>query len=326
MPSAASDMTIPTAATGTPAGDPGRTAGAGEAEAIRAVPVRHPGRMAAGAVLVLLLVWLAVTVAGNEEFDFGVIPDYLFDPVILDGVRLTLVLTVVSMALGLVIGVVAAIGRLSDNPVLRWTAGAYIWLFRGTPVLVQLVFWFNIGIVFPTLGVTIPFTDVSLFSIESNTVVTPLNAAILGLALNSGAYIAEIVRAGITSVSRGQVEAAAALGLEPRRTMRRIVLPQAIPVAVPPLGNEFVSMLKYSALASVIAVQELLGSVETIYSVNLRTLELLVVASIWYLALTTLFSFLQSLLERRLGRGRSGIATVRARRARTPRRVRRAVA
>ena len=283
-----------------------------EVEAIRAVPVRHPGRTVAGVVLLLLILWVAITIAGNEQFDFGAIPEYLFDPVVLSGVRLTIVLTVVSMVLGLVVGVIAAIGRLSENPVLRWVAGAYIWLFRGTPVLVQLVFWFNIGIVFPTIGISVPFTDISLVSVESNSVVTPVNAAILGLGLNSGAYIAEIVRGGITSVGRGQVEAAAALGLDPRRTMRRIVLPQAIPVAVPPLGNEFVSMLKYSALASVIAVQELLGSVETIYSVNLRTLELLVVASIWYLALTTLFSGLQSLLERRLSRGRTGIVTVRS--------------
>jgi polar amino acid transport system permease protein len=282
--------------------------------AIEAVPVRHPGRAAAGAVLLLLLAWLVVTIARNDSFEFGVVPDYLFDRVVLDGVWLTIELTVVSMVLGLVIGVAAAVGRLSENPVLRWTAAGYIWLFRGTPVLVQLVFWFNIGIIFPTLGITLPFVDVTLFSVDANSVVTPMNAAILGLGLNSGSYIAEIVRAGITSVGRGQVEAAYALGLDPRRTLRRIVLPQAIPVAVPPLGNEFVSMLKYSALASVIAVPELLGSVEQIYATNLRTLELLVVASIWYLALTTVFSFLQSLLERRLSRGRVGISTVRARR------------
>lgn len=289
--------------------------GAGGDE-IKAVPLRHPGRTAAAAVMALLVAWFVVTLAGNDKFDYGVVPDYLFDEVVIDGVLLTLLLTIAAMGLGLVIGVAAAIGRLSDNAVLRWTASAYIWFFRGTPVLVQLVFWFNIGIIFPTLGVTVPFTDVTVFSVDSNTVVTPLNAAILGLGLNSGAYIAEIVRAGITSVGHGQVEAAYALGLSPRRTMRRIVLPQAVPVAVPPLGNEFVSMLKYSALASVIAVQELLGSVETIYATNLRTLELLVVASIWYLALTTVFSFLQSLLERRLGRGRSGISTVRAGRSR----------
>lgn len=280
-------------------------------EQIVAVPVPHPGRAVVGALLLLLLAWLAWSVAGNENIEFGLVPEFLFHPVVLDGVRLTIVLTVVAMLVGLVVGVAAAVARLSENAVLRWTAASYIWLFRGTPVLVQLVFWFNIGIVFPTLGLTIPLTDVTVFSVDANTVVTPLNAAILGLGLNSGAYIAEIVRAGITSVGRGQLEAAYALGLDPRRTLRRIVLPQAIPVAVPPLGNEFVSMLKYSALASVIAVPELLGSVEQIYSTNLRTLELLVVASLWYLALTTAFSTLQMLLERRLSRGRVGIATVR---------------
>jgi len=275
------------------------------------VPVRRPGQAVAGVIVALLVLWLAAAILSNDRFEFGVVWQYLFDPVILDGVALTLLLTVVSMALGLVVGTVAAVCRLSDNPVLRWCAAGYIWLFRGTPVLVQLVFWFNIGIIFPTLGLTIPVLDVTLFSVEANEVITPLTAAILGLGLNSGAYIAEIVRAGITSVNKGQQEAAYALGLDRRRTLRRIVLPQAIPVAVPPLGNEFVSMLKYSALASVVAVPELLGSAEQIYATNLRTLELLVVASIWYLALTTLFSAAQTQLERRLGRGRSGIATVR---------------
>lgn len=292
---------------------------------IRAIRRRHPGRAIAGTALLLLLAWLVAAIAGNKAFEFSVIPQYLFDPVVLHGVWLTLVLTVVSMSFAVTVGVIAAICRMSENPVLRWTAAAYIWFFRGTPVLVQLVFWFNIGILFPTIGLSIPFTDLTLVSIDSNTVVTPLNAAILGLALNSGAYIAEIVRAGILSVGGGQVEAAYALGLNPRRTMRRVILPQAVPIAIPPLGNEFISMLKYSALASVIAVQELLGSVENIYATNLRTLELLVVASIWYLALTTAFSFGQSALERRLGRGRSTAINKSRHVWRVPRVARRAV-
>jgi polar amino acid transport system permease protein len=211
------------------------------------------------------------------------------------------------MALGIVIGVLAAICRMSDNLVLRGTAAGYVWFFRGTPVLVQLVFWFNIGIVFRAIGLRVPFTDAWLWRADVNDVITPLVAAILGLGLNSGAYISEIVRSGVIAVGHGQVEAAYALGMEPRLAMRRIVLPQAVPVAIPPLGNEFVGMLKYSALASVIPVRELLGSAEAIYSTNLKTLELLVVASLWYLALTSIFSLAQRVTERRLGRGRRTI-------------------
>jgi polar amino acid transport system permease protein len=275
---------------------------------IVAVPVRHRGRTVGAIAVLLVIAWFVVTVARNKNFAFGVVPDYLFDGVVLRGVGLTVVLTCAAMALGLVLGVVAAVWRLSPNPVFRRTSGAYVWFFRGTPVLVQLVFWFNIGIVFPHLSLGVPFTDLTLVSTDTNTVVTPLVAAILGLGLNAGAYIAEIVRAGIISVGSGQVDAARALGMDRRLTMRRIVLPQAIPVAIPPLGNEFIGMLKYSALASVIAVQELLGSVENIYSTNLRTLELLVVASIWYLFCTTVLSFGQQLLERRFSRGRGGMA------------------
>lgn len=272
------------------------------------VRLRHPGRAVSGVLVVLLLAWTGSSIVSTGNIEFSVIPQFLFDPVVLSGVQLTIFLTVVAMALGLLIGVLAAVCRLSENPVLSWVASGYVWFFRGTPVLVQLIFWYNIGIIFPRLGITVPFTSWSFFTVDANTVVTPLNAAILGLGLNSGAYIAEIVRSGIISVNRGQVEAAYALGLEPGRTMRRIVLPQAVPVLIPPLGNEFVSMLKYSALASVIAVQELLGSVENIYATNLRTLELLIVASLWYLALTTLFSFGQSRLEKRMAHGRSTAA------------------
>jgi polar amino acid transport system permease protein len=185
---------------------------------------------------------------------------------------------------------------------LKATSGAYIWFFRGTPVLVQLIFWFNLGIIFPRIRLGIPFTDITLWSEPTNNAIRPLTAAILGLGLNEGAYVAEIVRAGIISVGKGQIDAASALGMRRSAVMRRVVLPQAVPVVIPPMGNEFIGMLKYSALASVIAVEELLGSVERIYSTNLRTLELLVVASIWYLACTTALTIGQHHLERYVGR------------------------
>ncbi|MBU6244796.1 MAG: amino acid ABC transporter permease [Actinomycetales bacterium] len=269
------------------------------------VPVRHYGRAVAGAAVLLVLLGLVLSVARNENLDFAVVAENMFEPVVLGGVGLTLLLTFISMAVGILIGVIAAIARLSPNPVLRSVSAGYVWFFRGTPVLVQLIFWFNIGIIFPRLGIGIPFTDVTFWSVPINDVITPLNAAILGLGLNSGAYIAEIIRAGILSVSKGQVDAAYALGMSRRLTMRRIVLPQSVPIVIPPLSNEFIGMLKYSALASVIAVQELLGSVENIYSRNLRVLELLIVASIWYLIITTFFTFAQRLLERRFSRGRA---------------------
>jgi polar amino acid transport system permease protein len=172
-------------------------------------------------------------------------------------------------------------------------------------VLVQLIFWFNLGIIFPHIRLGIPFTDITFWSEPTNNAIRPMTAAILGLGLNEGAYVAEIVRAGIISVGKGQTDAAAALGMRRAAVMRRVVLPQAVPVVIPPMGNEFIGMLKYSALASVIAVEELLGSVERIYSTNLRTLELLVVASIWYLACTTALTIGQHYLERYVGRSRA---------------------
>jgi polar amino acid transport system permease protein len=275
------------------------------ADRIVAVPVRHYGRWLAGAAVFLLLLDLAFAVARNKNFKFSIVPDYLFDPVILDGLKTTLELTVIAMALAIALGVIAAVFRLSPNPILKATSSAYIWFFRGTPVLVQLIFWFNLGIIFPRIRLGLPFTDIPLWSEPTNDAIRPMTAAILGLGLNEGAYVAEIVRAGIISVGKGQTDAAAALGMRRPTVMRRIVLPQAVPVVIPPMGNEFIGMLKYSALASVIAVEELLGSVERIYSTNLRTLELLVVASIWYLACTSALTIGQHYLERYVGRSRA---------------------
>lgn len=285
---------------------PGREA---EADRIVAVPVRHYGRWLAGAFVLLLLFDLGLAVGRNKNFKFGLVPHYLFDPVILTGLKTTLELTVIAMAVAIVLGVIAAVFRLSPNPVLKTTSSAYIWFFRGTPVLVQLIFWFNLGIIFPRIRLGIPFTDITLWSEPTNRAIRPMTAAILGLGLNEGAYVAEIVRAGIISVGKGQIDAAAALGMRRPTVMRRVVLPQAVPVVIPPMGNEFIGMLKYSALASVIAVEELLGSVERIYSTNLRTLELLVVASIWYLACTTALTIGQHYLERYVGRSRGTAQT-----------------
>lgn len=280
-----------------------------EADRIVAVPVRHWGRVVAAIVVLLIAADLIATIARNKNFAFSVVPHYLFNGVVLDGVRTTLLLTIVSMTVAICLGVIAAICRLSHNPVLKTAGGAYVWFFRGTPVLLQLIFWFNLGIIFPHITIGIPFTGVVLWSRPASAVLHPFVAAVLGLGLNEGAYVAEIVRAGILSVNKGQTDAALALGMHRGAVMRRIVLPQAVPIVIPPMGNEFIGMLKYSALASVIGVTELLQSVERIYSTNLRTLELLVVASIWYLACTTVFSFGQHLLEQRVGRSRGAVVT-----------------
>jgi polar amino acid transport system permease protein len=195
--------------------------------------------------------------------------------------------------------------RLSDNPVLSSVSGFYIWVFRGTPVLVQLLLWYNISSLFPTIDLGVPFGGPSFIHLDGNSLITPFVAAILGLGLNEGAYMAEIVRAGILSVDEGQSEASSALGMTKAQTMRRVVLPQAMRVIVPPTGNELISMLKTTSLVSVIAYTELLYAAGLIYAVNYKTIPLLFVASIWYLAFTSILSVGQYYLERRFGRGSS---------------------
>jgi polar amino acid transport system permease protein len=276
----------------------------GEAEAIRAIPVRHWGRWVSGAV-VLLVVASVVWSAGRSGFiDGHQVRRYQFHPLILRGLWATVVLAVTAQATGVVLGVVFAVLRLSKNAVASWVAGFYIWFFRGTPVLVQLFFWYNgVPSVWKRIVIAVPFTHLTLYSARTVDFMTPFMAAFLGLALNEGAYMAEIVRAGILSVDTGQVEAAHALGMTPLLTMRRIVLPQAMRVIVPPTGNEFISMLKTTSLAEAITYGELLRRASDIYSSNLDVVPLLVVASIWYLVLTTVAGTGQYFLERRFARG-----------------------
>jgi polar amino acid transport system permease protein len=209
------------------------------------------------------------------------------------------------MAIAIVLGVVVALMRLSPNPVLRTAANFYTWFFRGTPLLVQLIFLFNISALYPVIGVGIPFGP-TLFELPVNEILTPVVVAIVGLSLNESAYMAEIVRAGINSVDRGQTEAAQALGLPRSTVMRRIVLPQAMRVIVPPTGNETISMLKYTSLVSVIALPELLYSAQIIYSRTFETIPLLVVASLWYLLITSILTVGQTFLERKFSRNSRG--------------------
>ena len=234
--------------------------------------------------MLVVAVALVRSVATNPRFEWGVVGDYLFDERILEGVRFTIELTVIAMAIGIVLGVVLAVMRLSPNPLVSGASWLYIWFFRGTPVLVQLLFWYNLAALYPTISLGIPFGPAFVHA-DANTLITPFTAAILGLGLNEGAYMAEIVRAGIISVDEGQTEAAQSLGMTRLQTMRRIVLPQAMRVIIPPTGNETISMLKTTSLVSVIAVADLLYAAQTIYSANFKTIPLLIVASIWYLAL-----------------------------------------
>jgi len=230
--------------------------------------------------------------------------DYLFSSRILHGLVVTIELTVLAMVIGIVLGVILALMRLSPNLLLSSSSWIYIWIFRGTPVLVQILIWNNIAALYPSIDLGIPFGP-SFVHLDANSLITPFMAATLGLGLNEGAYMSEIVRAGIISVDEEQSDAAAALGMTRMQTMRRIVLPQAMRVIVPPTGNETISMLKTSSLASVIAVTELLYAAQLIYSVNYQVIPLLIVASIWYLFLTSILSIGQFYIERYFGRGRA---------------------
>jgi polar amino acid transport system permease protein len=275
---------------------------AGRPEDITAVPVRRPGRWVAAAIVLVVAVALGRSVVTNSRFEWGVVGEYLFDERILHGLRVTIELTAIAMGIGIVLGVLLAVMRLSPNWMVSSASSFYIWFFRGTPVLVQLLFWYNIAALYPRIGLGIPFGP-SLVHADANTLITPFAAAILGLGLNEGAYMAEIVRAGIISVDPGQSDAAQSLGMTRLQTMRRIVLPQAMRVIIPPTGNETISMLKTTSLVSVIAVGDLLYGAQIIYSVNFKTIPLLIVASIWYLVCTSVLYVGQYYLERYYGRG-----------------------
>ncbi len=270
--------------------------------AIKAVPVRHTGRWLAAIVVLAVAAALVFTFVTAPNLRWSVVSHYLFHRLILQGVTTTLELTVLAMVIGIALGVVLAVMRLSPNPVMSWVSWIYIWFFRGTPVLVQIFFWFNLALVLPHIGIGIPFTSIH-WQADTNTLVPAFMAATLGLGLNEAAYMAEIVRAGLISVEHGQTEAAQALGMTRSLVMRRIVLPQAMRVIIPPTGNETISMLKTSSLAFVAAVPELFTRSQQIASATFEVIELAVVASIWYLTMTSILTVGQYYLERYFGRG-----------------------
>jgi len=265
-------------------------------EAIRAIPVRHPWRWVAAAAILVFAASAAYTVATAPHLVWGVVQHYLFQDRILLGLVGTIVLTVVAMVIGIALGVVVAVMRLSPNPVMSGVSWFYLWFFRGTPVLVQLFFWWNLPLILPTIGA---------FGWQVDTVklISPFLASILGLGLNEAAYMAEIVRAGIISVDQGQTEAAMALGMRRTQVLQRIVLPQAMKVIIPPTGNETISMLKTSSLAFITTFGELFRVQTEISSFNYKIVELLIVVSFWYLVMTSILTVGQYYIERYFARG-----------------------
>ncbi|TDO85316.1 amino acid ABC transporter permease [Enemella evansiae] len=266
----------------------------------RLVEPRHPGRWVGGVLLVAVVLALVWSVATNPKLHWQSVGEFLFSPTILGGLVTTVVLACLSMLIGIGIGLLMALLRSSANPVARVFAGGYIWLVRGTPLLVQVLVWGNLALFAERIFIGIPGTDLYLLDYSTNNLITPFVASVLALSINEGAYMAEVFRGGLLAIDRGQHEAVAALGLSRLQGLRKVILPQVVRVITPPTGNQFINMLKMTSLVSVIAGGDLLTQAQNISAGNLRTFELLIVASIWYLAVTSIATIGQYLLERRM--------------------------
>ena len=264
-------------------------------------PRRNYGSWFIVAVAVLIVALLVLMLVRNTAFAWDAVLHYLFHPLILSGLAVTLQLTVVVLVCALVLATLVAMLRLSSSRVLQAIGRTYVWFFRGVPALIQLIFWYNIGMVVPVVSLTLPGVG-TLFSINTNDVISPFIAAVIALSLCEAGYLAEIIRAGIKSVPSGQVEAARALGMSRGRTLRRIVVPQAMPFIIPPTGNEAISLLKMTSLVAYIAVDDLFYTAQSIYSRTFETIPLLVVVAVWYLVAVTILTIGQGYLERYYGR------------------------
>jgi len=270
------------------------------------VPLRHPGRIVAAVILLALAAWFIIGALTKDAYGWDTYVDYLFDSRIAEAALHTLALTVLAMAIGIILGAVMAVLRMSPNPVMRGFSWAYLWIFRGTPVYVQLVFWGLLGSIYHSISVG--FAEVSVEGFLKNFFVL----AFVGLGLNESAYMAEIVRAGLQSVPEGQTEASKALGMTWWQTMRRTVLPQAMRIIIPPTGNELISMLKTTSL--VIAVPyagEIYGRSTDIAYAMFDPVPMLLVAATWYLAITSILMVGQHYLEKYYSRGSSRTLTSR---------------
>ncbi|APT88943.1 amino acid ABC transporter permease [Corynebacterium frankenforstense DSM 45800] len=265
---------------------------------IRAVPLKHPGRWVTAAIVVGLAAWFLIGAATNEAYGWDTYFAYLFDSRIVTAAGHTIAITTLAMVLGVVGGVLLAVMRMSPNPVLRVVAWGFLWVFRGTPIYVQLVFWGLLGSIYQVIAVG-P-VEISVEAVLSNMFLL----AVLGLGLNEAAYMAEIVRSGIQAVPEGQLEASKALGMGWWMTMRRTVMPQAMRIIIPPTGNEFISLLKTTSLVVAIPyTHELYGRSLDIANALFQPVPLLLVAASWYLVITSLFMIGQHYLEKYYERG-----------------------
>lgn len=264
---------------------------------------RHPWRIISGILVVIATIFVAYGLWSNQALDHDTIGRYLTHDNIMSGLKNTIVLALISMAIGVVGGFIFALMRLSENLVLRAIGFAYVAIVRSIPLLLLILFVGNISLFWSGIDILNPITKEVWFSWDTNDLITPFVASVIALSVNEAAYMAEIIRSGISSVDEGQREAADALGLGPFRTMTRVILPQALRVIIPPTGSQFVTMIKMTSLVSVIAGGDLLTEAQNIAAINLRTLELLLVAFLWYFAVTGIATIGQTILERRLARG-----------------------
>jgi polar amino acid transport system permease protein len=299
--------------------DPQATTGRARPEPIKAVPVRHPWRWVAMVVIAILVAMFAHLLVTNPAFEWKFMVNHMFRPPIIEGVRTTILLTISSMAIGVALGIIIAVARLSPNPLMSKVAFVYTWFFRAIPRLVLLTLFGNLGILWARLGVGLPFDkqignlfgihnlDAEIFSVDARTILSGFLAAMLALALSEAAYMAEIVRAGISSVDPGQAEASEALGMTRGQTLRRIVVPQAMRVIVPPTGNEAIAMLKDTSLVIAVPVSnELFFQTEAIGSRTFQVFPMLVAACLWYLFLVSIMMVGQFYVERYFSRGYGG--------------------
>jgi len=254
------------------------------------------GQKITAAILICALLYVCHAF-WKGQIEWTYVKENLFSSTVLQGVWSTIIMTFFAMILGITLGVLAAIARMSDNKVLQSVSIFYVWVFRGTPALLQLLLWFNLALIFPEISFF------GLSPVRTVDVMTPFAAALLGLGVQQGAYTSEVVRAGILSIDKGQLEAAQSIGMTKLQAMIRIILPQAMRVIVPPIGNETIGMVKLTSLASVIQYSELLRSVEDVYYVNSRVIELLLVATTWYMVVVTLLSIGQFYIERYFSKG-----------------------
>ncbi|HLI13771.1 MAG TPA: amino acid ABC transporter permease [Alphaproteobacteria bacterium] len=269
---------------------------------VRLAPAYSIGSIVAAAVFAAFVLSLGLIIAHNPYFHWSVFGEYFFSAPIMDGIRITLLLTAITMTVATILGVLVAVMRLSRNPILIAGAFVYCWFLRGIPGLVQLAFWYNFALLFKYLGFHLGGLDLT---IRTNDLMTPFVSATIALSLSESAYIAEIVRSGVLSVGEGQIEAARSLGMTRRETLSRIILPQALRVLLPPLGNQLIGLLKWTSLASTVGVAELMLSSQLIYARNFETIPLLLVAAAWYLIITTIFSIGQRQIEHRYAEGNS---------------------